>query len=50
MNTDPNWNEDEQEFFEERAAILEYEGGLPRPHAEAAARLRTVEYSNNRLK
>jgi hypothetical protein len=31
--------EDLKEFFEERAAILEYDGGLPRPEAE---RLRTI--------
>ena len=30
-------SEDEREFFEERAAIGEYEGGCPRPIAEAEA-------------
>ncbi len=30
-------NEDEQEYFEERAAILEYEAGLERTRAEEEA-------------
>ena len=30
-------SEDEQEWYEERAAILEYEAGLPRHIAEASA-------------
>ena len=30
-------NEDEQEYFEERAAILEYEAGLERARAEKEA-------------
>jgi len=29
-------------WFEERAAIMEYHGGLPREHAEAAALTETV--------
>lgn len=33
------WTEaDRLEEFEERAAIMEYDGGLPRAEAEAAAR------------
>ena len=32
------WYDDEGEHFEERAAILEYEAGLPRDLAEAQAR------------
>jgi hypothetical protein len=31
-------NEDEREYFEERAAILEYEAGFPRQEAERRAR------------
>jgi hypothetical protein len=31
-------SEDERELFEERAAIAEYDGGMPRPIAEAEAR------------
>lgn len=31
-------SEDEQELFEERAAVAEYDGGMPRPIAEAEAR------------
>lgn len=31
-------SEDEQELFEEHAAIAEYHGGMPRPIAEAGAR------------
>ena len=30
-------------WFEERAAIMEYHGGLPREHAEAEALKETVE-------
>lgn len=30
-------DEDTREFFEERAGILEYEAGYPRPKAEALA-------------
>ncbi|ADE14149.1 hypothetical protein Nhal_0976 [Nitrosococcus halophilus Nc 4] len=30
--------EDDKEFFEERAAIMEYEGGLSREEAEREAR------------
>ena len=35
---------DALEFFEERAAILEYEAGLPRAEAEARAYALTVAY------
>lgn len=31
-------SEYEREFFEERAAIAEFDGGMPRPIAEAEAR------------
>ncbi|MFO1314051.1 MAG: hypothetical protein U1F58_00475 [Burkholderiales bacterium] len=34
--------EDEQEYFEERAGILEYEAGLPREEAERLARKETL--------
>ena len=39
-------NENIREHFEERAAIQEYDGGLPRERAEAQARsaLRVYEY------
>lgn len=36
-------SEDERELFEERAAIAEYDGGMPRPIAESEAR-RAVGY------
>jgi hypothetical protein len=32
-----DWPADWREVFEERAAIMEYDGGLPRPEAEARA-------------
>ena len=41
-------NEDALEFFEERAAILEHEGGLPRVEAEAKAYALTVAYLQRR--
>jgi len=34
--------DDLREFFEERAAIREFDGGLPRDHAECAALLDTL--------
>jgi len=34
--------EDRRELFEERAAIMEYDGGLPRPKAEELARLQVA--------
>ena len=34
-------NEDYEMFYEERAAILEYEHGVPRPEAESRAREQT---------
>jgi len=37
-------NEDEREFYEERAAIIEYEAGLPRVLAEQEALKLTLEY------
>ena len=35
-------DEDLREFFEERAAIREFDGGLPRDHAECLALLDTL--------
>ncbi len=35
-------NDDMREYFEERAAIREFDGGLPRDHAEAMALLDTL--------
>ncbi len=35
-------NDDLREYFEERAAIREFDGGLPRDHAEAMALLDTL--------
>ena len=32
-------DEDQREDFEERAAIMQYDGGLPRDHAECLALL-----------
>lgn len=32
-----DWPEAERELYEERAAILEFEGGLPRAEAEMVA-------------
>ncbi|MBK5966754.1 hypothetical protein CCR95_22420 [Thiocystis minor] len=37
-------DEDALEFFEERAAIIEHEAGLPRADAEARAYALTVAY------
>ena len=37
-------NKEEKEFFQERAAIIEYEAGLPRILAEAEAMIMTLEY------
>lgn len=39
---------DAREFFEERAAILEYEAGLSRPDAEARAQHLTDAYRQRR--
>ncbi len=38
--------DDQREFYEERAAILEYDGGMTREEAERAAllELETVEF------
>jgi hypothetical protein len=41
------WIEDLREHFEERAAILEYEAGLPRPEAEEQARRATALLARN---
>lgn len=32
------WTEDQREHYEERAAIMEYDGGLPRAEAERKAK------------
>ena len=37
----------EREAFEERAAILEYDGGMSRPEAEAAARIELFNQRKN---
>ena len=37
-------DEDAREFFEERAGILEFDGGLPRPKAERLAWAETEQY------
>lgn len=37
-------DEDAREFFEERAGILEYEAGYPRPQAERLAWNQTQQY------
>jgi len=40
--------EDLREHFEERAGILEYDGGMPRPEAELEAARITATYARNR--
>lgn len=40
--------EDLREHFEERAGILEHDGGLPRPEAEIEAARITATYARNR--
>lgn len=37
-------DDDAREFFEERAAIMEFDGGLPRLEAEQAAKALTEAY------
>ena len=37
-------DDDAREFFEERAAILEFDGGLPKSEAELAARELTLAF------
>ena len=41
---------DEREFFEERAAIAEYEGCLSRAEAEARAYALTLAYRERKLR
>lgn len=41
-------DEDAQEFFQERAAIMEFDGGLSRIDAELAARELTEAYLQRR--
>jgi len=36
-------DEDAREFFEERAALIEFDGGMPRRHAERYALEQTCE-------
>ena len=43
-------NEDLIEYYEERAAILEYCAGLPREKAEALARAEVETYREHRAK
>lgn len=40
--------EDLREYFEERAGILEYDAGLPRPEAELEAARMTATYAQNK--
>ncbi len=37
-------DDDAQEFFQERAAIMEFDGGLPRIEAEQAAKALTEAF------
>ena len=41
-------DDDAREFFEERAAIMEFDGGLPRSEAEIAAKALTEAYLQRR--
>jgi hypothetical protein len=41
-------DDDAREFFEERAGIREFDGGLSRPEAEAAARQDVREWQRRR--
>ena len=43
-------NDDLKEYYEERAAILEYCAGLPREKAEALARAEVEAYREHRAK
>ena len=43
-----NLDEDAREFFEERAAIMEFDGGLSRIDAELAAKELTEAYLQRR--
>jgi len=43
-------DEDGREYFEERAAVAEFEGNLPRAEAEAQAHRLTVAYLQRREK
>ncbi len=42
-------DDDAREFFEERAGIMEFDGGLPRAEAEQAAKALTESYLERRL-
>jgi hypothetical protein len=49
LELNPEDQTDFNECFDERAAILEYEGGLPRQEAEAQARVICLtEYRNKK--
>ena len=41
------WRESEHEYYEERAAILEYDGGMNRSEAERQARKETDKWILN---
>src|SRR5689334_13503246 len=41
---DDEYFESEREFYEERAAIMQYDGGLPRGEAERRARMETLRH------
>ena len=41
-------DDDAREFYEERAGILEYDGGHPRPNAESLAWEETQRYLKRR--
>lgn len=41
-------DDDAREYFEERAAILEFEAWLPRPKAERLAQQATLQYLDRR--
>ena len=41
-------DDDAREFFEERAGIMEFDGGLPRTEAELAAKALTEAYLERR--
>jgi hypothetical protein len=41
-------DDDAREFFEERAAIMEFDGGLSRMEAEQAAKALTLAYLERR--
>ena len=50
MEQGEEMNDDLIEYYEERAAILEYCAGLPREKAEALARAEVETYREHRAK